>query len=650
MELRSRLSLNLGWVVSSWIILFVAYFLRIGLHPFVEGDVYLSFGSIATIIILLPEWIVSKSESEQPWFKSREMFTLLVVVMVSALGLVAGPFDAIVYALSRLFWILAVILVVWTTYRIGLRFQIPLLAGSTVLSVLFVMDLYKTNGVSPFFYELIVQKTAFIDTLGHAAISNMIATQLVPTVGLDGIVLFKYHWGSHALLGGIINLASTDAVAGYNLAYPAIFLVLLFKTMMGFIMRIGEFYGHQLRPLAVLMGIFLVMLVPMLITRPYMWLESTTIANVFMFLFLGIVMVYSRQSKSIETPFLVFSVIILVMLSVLKISHGFVLVCGLGVVALRMYPSMRTLIQLGIGGLLILLVVIFFVYPIAQATEPAIKLSVNELIYYFGQRLTVFWSNSGFPWSYILGLGLIIVIWGKRGYLSSLDVFKKTLKERKFVEMEALVIINLSGLGGAIYVSGHGLDVFFFLSVQLLLSTCYLLFRLALLISDFSVPRPIVAAGVFILLGIGASTKANLLDLFVFKSDYVDSMNTLTPPSQAVHDLMADLKQLRKDYNPRETAIYIAQKEHWYHGSQENTRGAPFLVPAISGIVSISGISESVWYSSNTHYGFDDYRNLRDELIYEIDEAIEFARDQGFKQLISYTLENQKLVREVIEL
>lgn len=642
--------MSLGWVLASWTILFVAYFMRMGLHPFVDAGVYVTLGSIATIILLLPEWLASRSSGHQQWFNTHELFTLAVVVGIGVLGLLAGGLESVISVLEYVLLGAAVMLIGWVVFRTGLGFRLSLMLSSAAIGVLFTLDLYYAEGVTPHFYERMVLGNAFIDTLGHAAISTILATQLVPSVGLDGLVPFQYHWGSHALLGGFINLASTEAIAGYNLAYPSIFVVLLFKSMVDFIMRIGEFYGHRLQLLVVVLGVFMVLLVPLLVANPYLWMESTTVANVFMLSFLSVVLVYARQNAALDLSFALFSVVVLVMLSLLKISHGFVLVTALGWTTLRVFPSIRTLLILGIGGLLVLFVVLFYVYPVADTSMPEIPLSMNALIYYIGQRFRVFWANDGFPWSYVLGAVIVGVIWLRKGYFSTMERFKKVILDRESIELETLLMINLIGLGGAIYVSSHGLDVFFFLSIQLLLSTCYLVYRVALLFTEVSAPRGLILIAVLAVLGIGVSTKPDLLDLILRKKDYATAMSELPPARKAVFDLMVDLKQLRKDVNPRETAIYIAQKEHWYHGSQENTRGAPFLVPAISGIVSVGGISELVWYSSNTHYGFDDYRLLRSELIYETSEAVESARQMGYRRLVSYSLENDELVREVIEL
>lgn len=650
MGLKNRISMNLGWVLASWVILFVAYFLRMGLHPFVDSGVYVTLGSIATVILLLPEWLASRSSEDHKWFNTHEFFTLTTVVGVSGLGLLIGGMDSVVSVLEYVFLGAGAILIGWALFRVGLGLRLSLMLSSIAIGVLFTFDLYYTEGVTPHFYERLILGNAFIDTLSHAAISNILATQLVPSVGLDGLVPFQYHWGSHALLGGIINLATADAIAGYNLAYPSIFVVLLFKSMVDFIMRIGEYYGHRLQLLVVVVGIFMVMLVPLLVANPYLWMESTTVANVFMLFFLSVVLVYVRKHDALDLSFALFSVLLLVMISVLKISHGFVLVSALGLTTLRVFPSMKTILIVGAGGLVVLLVVLFYVYPVADTSSPEFPLSVNAMIYYIGQRFRVFWSNAGFPWSYVLGIVIVGVIWLRKGYFSSMDRFKKVVQDRESVEFETLLFINLAGLGGALYVSGHGLDVFFFLSVQLLLSTCYLVYRVAMLFTEVSAPRGLVLIAVVLVLAIGVSTKPNLLDLVLRKNDYSTAMSTISPSQQAVFDLMIDLKQVRRDFDPRETAIYIAQKEHWYHGSQENSRGAPFLVPAMSGIVSIGGISELVWYSSNTHYGFDDYRMLRSELIYETSEAVESARKMGFKRLISYSVENNELVREVIEL
>jgi uncharacterized protein (TIGR02145 family) len=643
----SRISLNLGWVLSSWLILFVAYFMRIGLHPFVDTTVYVTLGSIATVFLLLPEWLASRERTTSNWTHTSEFYSLIVIVSVCGLGLLAGN-GTIGDWIARGLWALAAGLTVWAVYRAGLSLRVLTLLASATLGALFALDLYHTEGVTPHFYERMILGSAFIDTLGHAAISKMFATHWVSSVGLDGLVTFKYHWGSHALLGGIINLASTDAIAGYILAFPAIFLVFLFKSTVDFVSRIGEYYGQRVSALGVVMVLFMILLVQLFVTRPYLWMESTTVANVFMFLFLGIILTYAKQHKALDYGIVVFSVVMLVALSVLKISHGFVLVCGLGYATLRAYPSIRTLGILVLGGLVVFLVVLGYVLLIAETMTTGLDLSLNALIYYVGQRFKVFWSYTGLPWAYISGVMIAIAVWMLRGYLSSVGAFFNAVREKSTIELEALVVVNLSGFAGALYVSEHSLDVFFFLSVQLILSLCYVMYLVVRPLTGVPVTRWVVLAGVQLVLGVGASTKTNLMDLPVRKKEYISAMDARTTAQTNVLELMADLKRLPSEFDPKETAVYIAKDQDWYYGSQLNMLGAPFIVPSMSGFVSVGGISEVVWYSSTIRYGYDEYRLLRDGLIYETSEAMAAALEYGFQQLVVYRVEDQKLIREVI--
>lgn len=649
MDLKNRLSLNLGWVLSSWAILLVAYLMRIGLHPFVESTDYVTIGSISTIFLLLPEWLVIRSKQSTSWTHTSELYTIVVIGFICTAGLLLGN-GIISFFLAYGLWVLAASLVAWVVLRVGLEVRIPILVAASVTGVFFVLDLYHTEGVTPHFYERMVLGTAFVDTLSHAAISSMLSNHGVPSIGVDGLVEFKYHWGSHALLGGISNLASIDAIAAYNVTYPAVFVVLLFKTITGFIIRLGDFYETSVRPLAVVLILFMLMLAQSFIARPYLWMESNTIANVFMLLFMGVLLVYVKQQKALGTGIILFSILSLMVLSMLKISHGFVLVCALGFVSLRAYPSIRTVVILMLGGLTVLIFVLRYVLLIDEVPDPSITLSGNAYIYYLSKLIQLFWSNSGLPWSYLAGLILAVLIWSKRGYLTSLSSIKKAIQDRDTLEFEALVIINLTGLAGAIYVSDHGLDVFFFLSVQLLLSLCYLVYRLSRLVSGVSVSKGILWVGILAVLGIAATTKTTYLDHFVRKSNYLYAMGNLTESQQALHDLMIDLKLQAKTVDPATTAVYIAQGEHWYHGANESIMSSAFTVPSVSGLVSVGGISEAVWFSSTKRYGFDEYRNKRDGLIYNEDEIKEVARSMGYTHLLVYRLDNGNLVKEMVDL
>ena len=119
---------------------------------------------------------------------------------------------------------------------------------------------------------------------------------------------------------------------------------------------------------------------------------------------------------------------------------------------------------------------------------------------------------------------------------------------------------------------------------------------------------------------------------------------------QHLHALMIDLMQQSRRLDAKKTAIYIPQSEHWYFASQSNMIGASFIVPSLSGFVLIGGISEQLWFSQISRYGYNVYRNRRKALIYDVNEAMNQAKLYEFESLLVYRVENGSLLSTLIDL
>jgi hypothetical protein len=646
----TRLSLNIGWVLASWSILIFAYYMRLGFHSFVQDSVYISIGCIATLIFLLPDYLASKSNLSKGWTKSPEFYTLILIGSVSGMGLIFGNTKVIPF-LSYVLWGGATIVFFCSFVKLGRKIHFPTLIITVYTGFLLALDLYHHEGLTPLFYERMIFGKGYVDTLSHTAISHIFATHGVPSIGADGLIAFKYHWGSHLLLGGIAKLISSDTITVYNIFYPAVVVILLFKTGIDFVLRLGEYYGKTVHPFPVLLVASMLTFVDLLIARPYLWMESATFANAVMFLFVGVVFAQAQSIGKLKVNFILFSLIMLIVITSLKISHGFVLVCALSYVTLRIYPNMKTLGYIFVGGLIILLFVLRYILLIESefdiSSDPLTK---NAYLYYLGRRVLLFWHNSGYPWTYMAGLIIFGIVWLRKGYFKSFGTFIQGLKRKDTLELEGLLIINLSGFAGALYVSEHALDVLFFMITQLLLSVTYVLYHLSFKISKVDVSKWVIYIVLIGIIGFGTSTKTYLLDHIVRKNRYQIQMTQLKPSQQLLSNLLIDLQEIPKEYSPATTAVYIAQSEHWYHNSQEYILANPFIAQSISGFVSIGGISETIYYSSTVRYGFDEYRQTRDGVFYEFDQIQDNARNWGFERLIVYKADGNNLIREVVEL
>lgn len=650
MSLKSRLNSNLGWVLASFSVLFFVFFIRTGFHPFISVSSYLNIFSLAIIVLILPDYIVRRGNHTERWFTTPEFYTVVLIIGLTFLGLLVSFIPFLSYVIYIL-WLIGLFLLVWTIIQIRSEFRLVSLILPIFIGFVFILDVYHSEALSPLFYESIVLGSAFFDVLNHAAISSIISEHLASSTGVDGIVHYSYHWGSHAIFGGLKNIVGVDSITFYNVAYPTIFLMLLFKTMVSFTLRVShQLSSDKVSETAIMVIMVILFSISLFVTRAFSWMESTTMANIFMMLYLGTLLVYLKSNNRVNPAFLIFSFIVLLALSTIKISHGFVLIAGILYLVMRTQKDFKLYASLIVLGSVTIWFVLNYVLLFDQIADDARDLSGTVLIHYFVKRMQVFWTNSGMTWTYFAGILMSIIALSRMGYFKNVESLKSALTEHKVLEFEFLVVLNLVGLAGAIYVSEHGLDVFFFMSVQILISTIYLMQLFAKKLSNLSLHPGITVVLILLILSMSLISRPEMVDHLFQRGNYQRQMQILNADRQTVHDLLVDLTNSENQWNPKSVAIYIPQSEHWYYGSQSNMIGAPFIVPSISGLVTIGGISEHIWYSENSRYGYNVYRLKRDSLIYELDDAISSARNYGFETLLVYRQENGRLAREIVQL
>jgi len=650
MNHKVHLNHTLGWLLASLLILIFVYVMRLGLHPFISSSSYFYIWSLATVLFLLPDFLVYKFCKVEKWYNSSEYFTIVVLIGLSLLGLFGSKFTVIDYFIYPIV-MSAILLVTWALYRIWGEVQYMSILLPAFMGFVFVLDIYQSEGLSPFFYEKIVMGTGFIDTLNHAAITNIFSNHLASSTGVDGILHYSYHWGSHAIFGGLKNLLGIDSISFYNVGYPSIFVVLLFKSMLGLVLRLNKYLlSNKLETNVVLVFMIFLFSTNLLTTRVFFWLESTTMANIMIMLYLGILLMYLRDKKDVGTHFLLFSFLVFLIISTIKISHGFVIISGMGYLILRTQRDIKLLATMFVLGLIISLFVFNYVLLIDKVVDTGRNLNGNMLILYISNRMIVFWSNSGMTWTYFAGILVAILALSRNGYFSSLSSLRSAIYNRSILGFELLIVLNIIGLIGAVYVSDHGLDVFFFMSIQLLLSSIYVIQLFAVKWTSMEIHPKISNFLIGVVMIMVLVSKPENVSHLANKGIYSRQMESLKTEREILNDLLIDLKVIQNKLDPDAVAIYIPQSEHWYYNSQTNMISAPFIVPSISGFVLIGGISEQIWYSDFSRYGYNVYRFGRDGIIYDTDEAIDRAREYGFSKLLVYSKDNNRLSREIISL
>jgi hypothetical protein len=90
-----------------------------------------------------------------------------------------------------------------------------------------------------YIHPMLIERLPFddrihIDTIFHVSIAQMIKTYSIPSTGLNGLPFFYYHFGSHFIFAFLSKTLNISAFTFYQLGFPAVFLPLFVKSLMGF--------------------------------------------------------------------------------------------------------------------------------------------------------------------------------------------------------------------------------------------------------------------------------------------------------------------------------------------------------------------------------------------------------------------------------
>lgn len=100
-------------------------------------------------------------------------------------------------------------------------------------SLYLVALLYSTPYHDPLFWVRLATGKVAEDSLCHLAVSGMLKTYQTSSVGLDGLVLWRYHVGSHWWFGQLSNLLGMSVEQIYHFIYPAALVPLYLLSVFG---------------------------------------------------------------------------------------------------------------------------------------------------------------------------------------------------------------------------------------------------------------------------------------------------------------------------------------------------------------------------------------------------------------------------------
>jgi len=650
--------LNTLSIFTTLIILALCYWARMGLPSYISAFNYVSLFALAATIFSLPDFLCYYFPAKNKWYRTSEFYTIFLIISMGIGGILLSKYSG---------WISLVILPIGISlafweFFLFLRNKnlLALIAGAAFMTFMILL-FYSQWCHSVLFPEKIILGKAHIDIIFHSSMSNMFSTLGWASTGLDGSPYIPYHWGSHALFAGLKNWAGLGTLMFYNIAYPAIFLPLFFKTLFSFINRFFVYKGKCAFKL-----IYAISFMTLIYSLPFALLqfaspmgsESYCMALLFTFLFASILLAYISCSSKNENMFFLYSMITLMFISFFKISNGFVCIVGTAYLYLRTKWNLKSFVRVSFAGIVITLFIYFFVFQSAYLAKP---LSLSG-------RIQTFWVLSDGFITYLLGALIAVLIVLKNKSLANWSELKSIIKSREYIDLEILFVITLAGFLGGILTSSHATDVYYLCSIQLFVSIPYMILFsqnyfdgfhaaekiktlfLFMIIMLSIVSRPDLIKGVSNKISGGSRSNeitGSIFEIIQLKKE----MLSLTQQQQVLKDFVDELFKLEKESAKKTKCIYIPQEEKWYYESQKyRPYGSAMVATAISGIALIGGVPDSILKSNIFNYGFYYYKKSGQFMANNINDAKNVAFKKGYAELIEYQFIDGKLSKNTFNL
>lgn len=473
-------------ITISSVLAFLYWLLRYG---FDDNSVFeiLKTLSVSYFLLLLPNLIIrfkktADSDSKDLWFCSISFFTVVILFFLIFLGLAS-----LVIGVKFIYLLMPIsfLLLIWFLIDYCVCFYRTADLLYIILFILFSMGVgslvWCAKYQNPLFFENIILGIAHRDTLLYSAVSNLIKTYGVPSIGVDGLKYFHYHWGSSWMFAYLSGLINVSTIKFYNLCYPIIFIPFLLKNILLFVVDYRRFKNFSLK---LAWFIFLILLA-FLIMAGYSAVgsESYVMGISFMFLLFSMVIYFLQNFKSkiknyskYDNLFLfLFLPLLITIIGSLKISVAFLLygLYGYLFIRLKMHKNNQLSVSFVICFLSSIIVYLAFGYN-EISTGFA---SFSSLIEYIKSWNLFFSSEYILLWIFIL----LVLYKDKIATLNELKVF---FRQKKSLEIEILLAVSILGIlpGAVLNIAGGSAG--YFTGVQKFIGLSFVLAYLGCFVND----------------------------------------------------------------------------------------------------------------------------------------------------------------------
>jgi hypothetical protein len=216
---------------------------------------------------------------------------------------------------------------------------------------------WEGRNLTPLFLEKIISGfynspdlNCGLDNLYHMSMAQMIKTYHIPSTGLDELPYTPYHFGSHFLFAQISTVLGISIVDMYHVGFPIIFVPLFFYVVFLVFHQFKELSGSTalfdyffwVLSFALFIGILPVHPEGIAFRTSLAWnsilkSESYLISMLFFVMSLSFIIVPILKEGSMKTspPLVLFSIFLLIMIGICKLSTLFILDVVLGYLYFR---------------------------------------------------------------------------------------------------------------------------------------------------------------------------------------------------------------------------------------------------------------------------------------------------------------------------
>jgi len=549
---------------------------------------------------------------------------------------------------------------------------------------------YRTFIQDPLFIEKIIIGTAHYDTLYLAALSNIIKTYSIPSIAIDGLVYHTYHWGSNWLFAFLSVILNFSILKFYNLAFPVIFIPFFFRSFFLLLLQLLKFRNEDNN-----IGLFFVILFFAIInnftsdielndnpvfTHIIFQSESYSVSISLFLLVLAISLSFFsnfKEQKSKKLFIFIFIPFLLAIISVTKISIGFILFAIIG------YCFIRFLLYKKISYVLTFIgysIIFFGAYKITRYM-PTDKNMEVEFFSFFKEMVSndLYFILIFFFYAFMAFITFF--------YFYKITSFKKLfslIKDGKTIEFEILLVVIIAGLIPVFFIDLTGRNALYFIDIQRWLSIILLIIILPEILKKIKNQKRkthniffyfVIVCFLFLtIINIPTNYYRHFKDVIIqnlyvrnsimnkfnnqnqtlnFSSLIFNYKENIDKAQKAIeflpeYNLISELQKLAELSREEKkiSCIYIPKTNKFYWGILEKPKCTALIASAITGIAMIEGVPENM----TLYYGFSDYLyNTHSSKIFSDIEIVEVAHNKGFKKVfVIESISDTTIVRVVM--